>query len=52
MAERVVEALAEAATAQTGAEAAIMAASGDIEATQNHLTQVCIGSLTLNPCHS
>uniref|UniRef100_A0A0P4W557 Laminin subunit beta-1 n=1 Tax=Scylla olivacea TaxID=85551 RepID=A0A0P4W557_SCYOL len=40
VAERVVEALKEAGTAQSGAETAIMDASGDIEATQNHLTQI------------
>lgn len=40
VAERVVEALEEAANAQAGAEAAIMKATDDIEATQNHLTQI------------
>lgn len=42
VAERVVEALEEAANAQTAAESAIMNASEDIEATQIHLTQVGI----------
>ncbi|XP_063890049.1 laminin subunit beta-1-like isoform X2 [Scylla paramamosain] len=40
VAERVVEALKEAGTAQSGAETAIMDASDDIGATQNHLTQI------------
>lgn len=40
VAERVVEALEEAANAQAAAESAIMNASNDIEATQSHLTQV------------
>lgn len=51
VAERVVEALDEAAAAQSGAETAIMDASGDIEATQNHLTQVYTSSFTLNLYH-
>ncbi|XP_050736724.1 laminin subunit beta-1-like isoform X4 [Eriocheir sinensis] len=40
VAERVVEALEEAANAQDAAESAIMNASDDIEATQIHLTQI------------
>lgn len=51
VAERVVEALEEAASAQAAAESAIMNASDDIEATQIHLTQVNI-SFTLSSGHS
>lgn len=50
VAERVVEALEEAANAQDAAESAIMNASDDIEATQIHLTQV--GMFPLGPLRS